>query len=493
MNLGKETEQVEFKRSTGEHREACESIAAILNKHGRGELYFGVRADGEVVGQDVSEKTLRDVSREIGTKIEPRIYPVIEALATEEGARYIRVLFEGSERPYACDGRYRIRQADEDVLMTTAQVRAALLESADRDAPWDSQLSERSATDLDERAVRRFVAAGNTKGRIPEPYESFDGPLDALEHLGLARDGRLTNAAEALFCPAAHGEFRLSMGVLAGNDRVDILDLRQEDGPVIALIDKAVYYILSNIRRRLVITGAPQREEVPEIPLEALREGIVNAFCHEAYRDGGRVFVDVYRDTVEITNFGLFPVGTTPEDYLTGREKGTKSRNPSLANTLFRGGYIEAFGSGLRRIRDACAAESVRFEYHQDCGETRLVFYRGAQLADVGDAELAQGGASCRELSRIVANCRELSRKTGCALSSQTERLIEKLYEEGETSAKALAEAMGITQRTVQRWLKTLQEIGAVEAHGGSRDRTYRLASTMLAEDETASTEVDDS
>ena len=401
MNLGKETERVEFKRSTGEHLEACESIAAILNKHGEGELYFGVRADGEVVGQDVSEKTLRDVSREIGAKIEPRIYPVIEALATEEGARYVRVSFEGSERPYACDGRYRIRQADEDVLMTTAQVRAALLESADRDAPWDSQLSERPARDLDERVVRRFVAAGNAKGRIPEPYEGFDGPLDALEHLGLARDGRLTNAAEALFCPTAHGEFRLSMGVLAGNDRVDILDLRQEDGPVVDLIDKAVYYILSNIRRRLVITGAPQREEIPEIPLEALREGVVNAFCHEMYRDGGRVFVDVYRDTVEITNFGLFPAGTTPEDYLYGREKGTKSRNPAIANALFRGGYIEAFGSGLRRIRAACETADVRFEYHQDCGETRLVLYRGAQPADVGDGELARVGASWRELSRV--------------------------------------------------------------------------------------------
>lgn len=48
MNLGMETEAVEYKKSTGEMREGMESIASILNKHGHGTFYFGVRNDGEV-------------------------------------------------------------------------------------------------------------------------------------------------------------------------------------------------------------------------------------------------------------------------------------------------------------------------------------------------------------------------------------------------------------------------------------------------------------
>ena len=43
MNLGIETETLEFKRSTGELKEAVHSICAILNKHQCGELYFGVK------------------------------------------------------------------------------------------------------------------------------------------------------------------------------------------------------------------------------------------------------------------------------------------------------------------------------------------------------------------------------------------------------------------------------------------------------------------
>ena len=133
MNLGMEDERTEHKRSTGEMREGMESIASILNKHGHGTLYFGVRpSDGEVVGQDVSEsdKTLRDVSQAVGNRIEPRIYPQIERLETPDGRAYVKVTFSGGERPYACDGRYRIRSADEDVPMSASALEDMILERA---------------------------------------------------------------------------------------------------------------------------------------------------------------------------------------------------------------------------------------------------------------------------------------------------------------------------------------------------------------------------
>lgn len=56
MNLGRETETLEFKKSTGELKEGIVSIGAILNKHQKGELYFGVRPDGTPIGQEISEK-----------------------------------------------------------------------------------------------------------------------------------------------------------------------------------------------------------------------------------------------------------------------------------------------------------------------------------------------------------------------------------------------------------------------------------------------------
>ena len=65
MNLGKENETLEFKKTTGELKAAMISISSILNKHGIGTLYFGVKPDGEACGQEVSESSLRDVSRSL--------------------------------------------------------------------------------------------------------------------------------------------------------------------------------------------------------------------------------------------------------------------------------------------------------------------------------------------------------------------------------------------------------------------------------------------
>lgn len=53
-----ENEILELKKSTSELKEAIISIAAILNKHRKGELYFGIKNDGSVVGQDTSEKII---------------------------------------------------------------------------------------------------------------------------------------------------------------------------------------------------------------------------------------------------------------------------------------------------------------------------------------------------------------------------------------------------------------------------------------------------
>ena len=83
MNLGIETETLEFKRSTGELKEAVQSICAILNKHRHGELYFGVTVDGIPVGQIVTEESLREVSQKIKNFIEPKIYPEISKVVID--------------------------------------------------------------------------------------------------------------------------------------------------------------------------------------------------------------------------------------------------------------------------------------------------------------------------------------------------------------------------------------------------------------------------
>ena len=69
MNLGIETEYIEFKTSTSQTTRALESLVAMLNKHGEGELYFGVADNGDVIGQNIGNKTIKDLSDAIMTRI----------------------------------------------------------------------------------------------------------------------------------------------------------------------------------------------------------------------------------------------------------------------------------------------------------------------------------------------------------------------------------------------------------------------------------------
>jgi predicted HTH transcriptional regulator len=91
-----ESENIELKKSTSELKAGIISLAAMLNKHQRGELWFGIKNDGTAVGQSITESSLREVSRVIGDHIDPKVYPTVEQVMVGEKP-CIRVLVEGKD------------------------------------------------------------------------------------------------------------------------------------------------------------------------------------------------------------------------------------------------------------------------------------------------------------------------------------------------------------------------------------------------------------
>lgn len=371
MNLGHEDECREFKKSTSEMKEGMASIAAILNKHGAGELYFGVSKDGEVCGQDVSESTLREISQSVGNSIAPAIYPEITHEKTPEGKDYVLVRFSGNNAPYSCNGRYRIRVADEDKLMSPEELRSHFRDSDNERNPWDGRVSTKTVADIDEGTLRKFVERGRAKGRIPFEYTNAK---EVLEGLGLLDGERLLNAAEVLFCPSRY--IGLKMGILASHARTDILDLKQEEGIFFDLVDKAEWFIITNTRNRVDTFTSGPSPVYPEIPRDALREGLMNAFAHRDWQTTEAVVIDIYNDAVEVMSPGWFIKGQDPDSHLSGESKSSVTRNPLIARTLYRSGDIEAYGTGIKRIKDLCDEAGIKVEYARIPNGTNLIFHR---------------------------------------------------------------------------------------------------------------------
>ena len=176
----KESETLELKRSTSELKGGIISIVAILNKHQGGRLYFGIRNNGEVVGQIIGEGTLRDVSKAIASHIEPRVYPKVTH-ETIEGKNCIMVDFQGTDTPYYAYGRAYIRTGDEDRQLSAKELENLILKK--HKVSWEEGISERTVRDVSTKILRDFVKRANEARRINFKFTTITSVLNKLNLL----------------------------------------------------------------------------------------------------------------------------------------------------------------------------------------------------------------------------------------------------------------------------------------------------------------------
>ena len=94
-----------------------------------------------------------------------------------------------------------------------------------------------------------------------------------------------------------------------------------------------------------------------------------------SYGTGQSNEVAIYKDRIEIYNPGSFPAGYSPEDFISGKERPIR-RNPLIAQTLYYSKDVESFGTGLKRIADACESAGCRYAFETLKSGFVVVFYR---------------------------------------------------------------------------------------------------------------------
>ncbi|HAH05675.1 MAG TPA: transcriptional regulator [Elusimicrobia bacterium] len=441
-----ETETLELKRSTSELKEGVISVASILNKHRNGELYFGVRNDGTVLGQAVSEQTLRDVSRAMSERIEPRIYPKVERVKLS-GKDCVRVRFAGQDGPYFAFGRAYIRVGDEDRQISARELERMFRNRGGDHARWDSELSERKLSDVDATTVRRMVKQGRSVGRVEFEFKSVKVTLNKLK---LLRNGRLLRAGEVLFCD--ENLLRVQAAVFAGTDKTTFIDIKTFEGPLFKVLENAETYVKEHIDWRVQF-GKLEREEIPEIPMKALREALVNSLCHRDYQVMRNNEVAIFKDRVEIFNPGEFPEGYTPDDFIKGDER-SMPRNPLVARVLFRTKDVEEWGSGLKRIAQECAANGVKVVFKALKSGFLVAFYRRPSGSDKSLG--ASGGKSGERLGE----------KLGERLGGTALRILALIHRDSRITISALSSRLRISTTAVEKNLAALKKRGLLRRIG---------------------------
>ncbi len=108
----------------------------------------------------------------------------------------------------------------------------------------------------------------------------------------------------------------------------------------------------------------------------AIKEALMNAYAHQDWTQDGCIQIDIFYDSVEILSLGWFIAGQDPEEHLQGADTSSRSRNKLIANTLYRSGDIESYGTGIPRMKELCDEMGVKIEYQRTPSGTKLVFHR---------------------------------------------------------------------------------------------------------------------
>ncbi len=432
-NEFKETETIELKASTGELHEAVESIASILNKHGKGILYFGILDDGTVKGQIVSDSTIKGVTDAILRNIEPRITPTVEQV-TLGGKTVVKVTFSGKEQPYSAFGRFLIRVGAENRQMTRSELER-LIKTSDYSSSWEKEEANIAFDDLDIDTMKNYWKEAVSAGRLK--MDEFDPHL-LLTTLGLERDGKYLNSANALFGKNPLVEAKCAC--FATDRKLTFTDLNLQKGNVYNLIRFSLTYILNHINWKIKI-GGWKREEYPEIPKQAIFEIIVNAFAHASFSSFPQIDIDIFPSMITIYNPGSFPDWLEPSDFINKSITSLK-RNPLISEVLYRCKDVEKPGTGFKKVDELCKEAGIRWKAEKSASGFSFIFLRNGK------------GISNLALSGLTPNERAVY-----ALIKGNTRI----------TREEIAKSIGRTVRTVQRITNSLVDKGYIVRVGNNQ------------------------
>lgn len=447
----KESETIEFKKSTAELKEAVISIVAMLNKHGRGEVYFGVSDDGKVVGQDIGRMTIKEVTQAVVDHIEPKVYPKVEARKIE-GKDCIVVEAKGNNGPYFAYGRAYLRVGESNKSMSPQELEERILEK--RKFLWDKEVSEKALADVNEEAVKEFMRKAKTAKRVD--FEFVDVKT-TLHKLHLLEGNHLLRAAEILFCD--DNSLEVQAAIFAGTDKLTFLDIKSFKGNLFSLRQQAEVYVNGNMKWRAEIKSGP-RKEIPEVPVEAIREAVGNSLCHRDYSNPKGNEVAIFKDRIDIYNPGLFPKEIDPEDFFTGHEQSIL-RNPLIAETMYKSKDIEKWASGIKRIHDECVTAGIRVEFKRAKTGFVVSFYRPKWEEGEG---LEKGVPKTGE--KIREKVREKTR----------EKILRFIRENPEITTAEIAEKSGVSPKSVEWHIAKLKKEGVIKRIGPDKGGHWEIS-----------------
>ena len=343
-----EGQTLEFKLSIPKN--FARTICGMANASG-GTILLGVGDDGSIEGIDTSNKMVAAVEN-YSNACTPAVHLTVER---SEGCLIVNVP-ESSDKPVMGGGQYCIRRGTRTDKLSPKEVKEMGLVY--------------NPPSFDRAFCRDFVFPG---GIDVSAYETWRRslphllakmpPVELLPKLSAAETHSegvlLRNAAVLMFAkePLRFIPYcQITYLLFNGSSGTRIVKRQDFTLPIPLLFDSVMELFERHMNTAYVLTGKPRRTNIPEYPVEAVREALVNAVVHRDWNlRGANVFFELHSDRLCVKSPGGFPLGVTAENI----HASCVRRNELLADLMQRGDLIEKAGTGIARMREECEAHGT--------------------------------------------------------------------------------------------------------------------------------------
>lgn len=417
------------------------SVSAFANGLG-GSLFFGINNDGTVKGLECVQRACEIISAKIRDYMDP--LPLVEMIPLRINNSDILQLkvSGGNYTPYYYVGDGQrvafVRIGDESLPATAEQMMRLVLKGSNK--TYDSLHTDYKIEDYS------FTILANTfKTRTSQEWNR-----KYLLSFGLVTNTDCLTNAGALFaddCPLWQSRLYCTRwdGIVKG----DAINDAEFSGNVLMLLREALNFVKSNTKNgwEKLPNG---RKNKPEYAERALLEAFVNHFIHRDYTVmGGEVHLDIYDDRISITSPGGMYNGLLIQD-LDIADVSSERRNPILANVMAQLNYMEKRGSGLTRI----------------CNETKTLSGYKDELKPIFKSTPTQFQTTIYASinNKIVGD--DVGVMSEIKLTVRQRKIVNIIKETPTVSARKMSEMLSVSQRTIERDLSAMKNIGLLKRQG---------------------------
>ncbi|MGB3392640.1 MAG: ATP-binding protein [Stenotrophomonas sp.] len=461
-----ESMTVEFKSDRKRLRddELVEALACLANSEG-GELWLGVEDDGTPTGLHEAHQNLVGLAGLVAARTSPSLMVTVQSLDISD-VRVARITVPKSAGEVATTaGVYLRRRIKHDGTPECAPMlpheRASRAGRFGLNDVSAQAVAGTTLADLDPLERERLRQAVQQYGGDRVLLELDDAEMDgALSFTTRDATGQRVPTLAGLLVIGRETALRervptheLAFQVLA-RDAVKFNEFRRF--PLL----KALEWLETNFRpynpENEVQVGL-FRVPVPKVEMGAFREAVANALVHRDYHHLGAVHVRLDDHGLTVSNPGGLVEGVTLDNLLTTEPR---PRNRALADSMKRIGIVERSGRGVDKIyRGMLRFGRPEPDYSRTDANSVVL-----QLATV-DADEA--------FLKLVVE--QEGRQNG-ELPIDSLIALAALHEHKRLDADQLARHIHRNATQARRTLEQLVEVGLVEAHGGTRSRSYTLS-----------------